>query len=79
MKYLDIKTKIKGKVSLGDAIATITGNNFGDQIIEYKKYISIGDFEKFEKFRTFMNHEGNHDTDSIIIKNGKYILKMMGE
>lgn len=77
MRHLDIKTKVKDKISLGDVIATITGNNFGDQIIEYKKYIEIGEYQKFEVFRTFMNHEGSHESDKEIIKNGKYVLRIM--
>lgn len=76
MRHLDIKTKVKDKISLGDVIATITGNNFGDQIIEYKKYIEIGDYQKFEVFRTFINHEGSHESDNEIIKNARRITKM---
>lgn len=42
MKHVDVKIrKSKNGYRLGDVIATITGNNFGDQIITFRVYSNI--------------------------------------
>ena len=61
MRHLDITPNTLSLFHEGDIIATITGNNFGDQIIEFRKYITTVTEEyiegSFVTFRTLMNEE----------------------
>ncbi len=79
MRHLDI---IKASKNQDNSlmIATITGNNFGDQIIEFRTY---GICEKRNDLTfwgyitqsTVINCEGDHWSHDFIIKHGKQLYK----
>lgn len=70
MRHVDVKIKDENNFNLGDIIATITGNNFGDQIVEYREYSDLGDNTMgLKTLDVVMNHEGSHWSTSEIINN----------
>lgn len=82
MKHLDI-IKAKKHELISPMIATITGNNFGDQIIEFRIYRSmpcnpimiegrtINTMWGYSTHTIITNFEGEHWTNAKILKFGK--------
>lgn len=65
MKHIDLKVKDTKAYSIGDIIASVSGNNFGDQIIEFRKYSQLADYkghksQGFLTVYTITNYEGEH-------------------
>jgi len=69
MKHINLKIKSKIQYNVGDIIVSIEGNNFGDQILHFRRYSELSpklmdgkEFKVtgFELIESIMNCEGQH-------------------
>ena len=74
MKNIDLKIQTPDTITYGDIIASISGNNFGDQKIEFRRYAKLDDnLSGFRTIYTITNYEGEHWSKSdmmLFLNNG---------
>ena len=71
MRHVDIYME-NDSYDVGDVIASIEGNSFGDKIIHYRIYTED---EGFKLISSTMYHEGNHPTLAEIMKEGREVVR----
>lgn len=82
-KHITIKERNKTKTSKGDIIASIQGNNFGDQIIHFRMFDNLGvcDMGIIQGYRQcyiITNYEGEHwqlSDMKLFINHNKHLFK----
>lgn len=74
MRHIDI-TVPRPSNGLADFIVTKTSNNFGDQILELKKYTKKGNLSGYEVIEVVVNGEGQWVSDTEIVSMFKFYIE----